>query len=66
MTTKQGRLNDWMPTIPWDPITWGGKRLELTPNIIGYVPPPSIDSTTHLNLLRARIPPPSPPFRNPD
>eukprot|EP00957_Ditylum_brightwellii_P089665 6828596-Ditylum_brightwellii.AAC.1 len=36
---EDGRLNDWMPTIWKDPPTWECRRLELTPHIIGYVPP---------------------------
>eukprot|EP00957_Ditylum_brightwellii_P047500 3607570-Ditylum_brightwellii.AAC.1 len=28
---KQGKLNDWMPTICQDPIGWDKWRLEITP-----------------------------------
>eukprot|EP00957_Ditylum_brightwellii_P067804 5146596-Ditylum_brightwellii.AAC.1 len=38
----QGKLNDWMPTIQRDLISWEKRWLELTPNIIGQVPPPPL------------------------
>eukprot|EP00957_Ditylum_brightwellii_P178830 13621594-Ditylum_brightwellii.AAC.1 len=37
---KQGKLKNWMPTIHQDPIGWDKWRLEITPNLAGYVPPP--------------------------
>eukprot|EP00957_Ditylum_brightwellii_P173053 13175351-Ditylum_brightwellii.AAC.1 len=38
----QVKLIDWMPSILEDPIDWGKRMLELTPNIVGYIPPPTL------------------------
>eukprot|EP00957_Ditylum_brightwellii_P107787 8222952-Ditylum_brightwellii.AAC.1 len=35
----QGRLNDLLPTIRQDPNDWESRRLRLTLNTVGYIPP---------------------------